>query len=45
MECTTSLQKKFADKKFSCARRNCYSTVTSGYAPWLVEELKISEKT
>jgi hypothetical protein len=40
VDCTTSLQKKFPDKKFSCARTRCESIVTSVYAPWAVEELK-----
>jgi hypothetical protein len=40
MDCTTTLQMKFADKKFSCARTKCESIVTNVYAPWALEELK-----
>jgi hypothetical protein len=40
MDCTTTLQKKFADKKFSCTRTKCESIVTNFYAPWALEELK-----
>jgi hypothetical protein len=40
IDCTTSLQKKFADKKFSCARTKCESTVTNVYGPWALEKLK-----
>jgi hypothetical protein len=36
----TSLQKKFADNKFSCARTKWESIVTNVYAPWALEELK-----
>jgi hypothetical protein len=39
MDCT-SLQKKFADKKISSARKRCESIVTSVYDPWALEELK-----
>jgi hypothetical protein len=40
MDCTTTLQKKFADKKYSCARKRRESIVTNVYAPWTPEELK-----
>jgi hypothetical protein len=36
MDCT-SLQKKFADKKFSCARTRCETIVTNVHAPWALE--------
>jgi hypothetical protein len=40
MDSTKSLQKKFADNKFSCARTKCELFVTNVYAPWTLEELK-----
>jgi hypothetical protein len=40
MDSTSTLQKKFADKKFSCARTKCESIITNVYAPWALEELK-----
>ena len=39
MDCTTYLQKKFADKNFSCARTKCEAIVTNIFAPWALEEL------
>jgi hypothetical protein len=40
MDSTKSLQKKFADKKFSCARSKYKSIVTNVYVPSALEELK-----
>jgi hypothetical protein len=40
MDCTTSLQKKLADNKFSYARTKFESIITNVYAPWSLEELK-----
>jgi hypothetical protein len=36
----TSLQKRFADKKHSCARTMYESIVTNVYAPWALAQLK-----
>jgi hypothetical protein len=37
---TTTLQRKSADKKFSCARTKLESVFTNVYVPWAPEELK-----
>lgn len=40
MDCTTSLQKKFSDKKFSCSRTKCEAIVKNVFYPWSLEEMK-----
>lgn len=40
MDCTSSLLKKFLDKKFSCSRTKCEALVSNVFAPWANSELE-----
>ncbi|XP_071038982.1 uncharacterized protein [Parasteatoda tepidariorum] len=40
MDCTSNLQKKFVDKKFSCARTKCEAIAVNVFSPWAFLELK-----